>query len=54
MSQPPSITLSHALSVVDRHSAEHYRWGNFGDGWHLLDNPALSGIAERVPHRPAR
>ncbi|MCB1634062.1 MAG: cupin domain-containing protein [Xanthomonadales bacterium] len=31
------------------HSAEHYRWGEACDGWHLLASPALSVIQERVP-----
>jgi mannose-6-phosphate isomerase-like protein (cupin superfamily) len=59
MSQP--LTPLPAMSVTDRRSAEHYRWGDGCDGWRLLDDPALSVIEERVPpgaaevaHRHAR
>ena len=41
--------------------AEHYRWGEVCDGWHLLKRDELSVIRERVPagtsetrHRHAR
>lgn len=37
------------MNVVDRSSAEHYTWGEVCDGWHLLRNPELSVIQERVP-----
>ena len=30
-------------------SAEHYLWGGSCDGWHLLKDPSLSVIQERVP-----
>jgi len=30
-------------------NAEHYRWGEDCDGWHLLRLDALSVIRERVP-----
>ena len=36
-------------SVSDIESAEHYTWGGACDGWHLLKDPALSVIQERVP-----
>lgn len=36
-------------SVSDSKSAEHYTWGGVCDGWHLLKDPALSVIQERVP-----
>jgi len=29
--------------------AEHYVWGEVCDGWHLLKDPSLSVIQERVP-----
>ena len=29
--------------------AEHYVWGDVCDGWHLLKDPSLSVIQERVP-----
>jgi mannose-6-phosphate isomerase-like protein (cupin superfamily) len=35
--------------VIDRDSAEHYRWGDVCDGWHLVASPELSVIEERVP-----
>lgn len=44
-------------------SAEHYTWGDGCDGWHLVREPALSVIRERMPpgtaevrhrHRAAR
>jgi mannose-6-phosphate isomerase-like protein (cupin superfamily) len=30
-------------------TAEHYRWGDECDGWHLLEQPDLSVIQERIP-----
>lgn len=35
--------------VSDLHSAERYTWGDACDGWHLLRDPSLSVIQERVP-----
>lgn len=35
--------------VSDTFNAEHYTWGGVCDGWHLLKEPALSVIQERVP-----
>ncbi|TJZ75499.1 cupin domain-containing protein [Chitiniphilus eburneus] len=37
------------MSVVDLQNAEHYRWGEACDGWHLLRTPELSVIRERMP-----
>lgn len=37
------------MSVVSTENAEHYVWGEGCDGWHLLKDPALSVIQERVP-----
>ena len=37
------------MSIVDKHSAEHYTWGNNCDGWHLVKSNALSVIQEHVP-----
>ena len=37
------------MQVVDRRNAEHYRWGQVCDGWHLLRQGDLSVIQERVP-----
>jgi len=35
-----------AVSIAN---AEHYVWGDGCDGWHLLRDPQLSVIRERVP-----
>jgi len=35
--------------IVDQKTAEHYSWGNACDGWHLVQNSALSVIEERMP-----
>jgi mannose-6-phosphate isomerase-like protein (cupin superfamily) len=50
-----------ATAAIAIDSAEHYRWGNVCDGWHLLTCEDLSVIRERVPagaaetpHRHAR
>ena len=47
--------------ISDISNAEHYTWGEVCDGWHLLRDPSLSVIRERVPpgaaevmHRHAR
>lgn len=34
---------------IDTSTAEHYRWGGVCDGWHLLKQPEISIIQERVP-----
>lgn len=36
-------------TVVDRGNSEHYVWGEVSEGWHLLKQPDLSVIHERVP-----
>jgi mannose-6-phosphate isomerase-like protein (cupin superfamily) len=50
-----------AIAPVRIDEAEHYRWGQACDGWHLLKLDELSVIRERVPpgtfetrHRHAR
>ena len=35
--------------VVSKNYAEHYKWGNNCDGWHLLKTGELSIIQEEVP-----
>ena len=35
--------------MISKDSAEHYRWGNDCDGWHLVKSANLSIIQERVP-----
>jgi mannose-6-phosphate isomerase-like protein (cupin superfamily) len=37
------------LSAISKATAEHYTWGNGCDGWHLVKNPQLSVIQERMP-----
>ncbi|MBA4264114.1 MAG: cupin domain-containing protein [Comamonadaceae bacterium] len=38
-----------AQEVSDISVVEHYSWGGVCDGWHLLKEPTLSVIQERVP-----
>jgi len=35
--------------AVSRGNAEHYRWGNDCDGWHLVKDAELSVIEEFMP-----
>ena len=37
------------LRVVDITLRERYQWGSSSEGWHLLNQPELSVIQERVP-----
>jgi mannose-6-phosphate isomerase-like protein (cupin superfamily) len=37
------------VQTIDRQTGHHYSWGNGCDGWHLLQNVALSVIEERMP-----
>ncbi|AOY00153.1 cupin domain-containing protein [Jeongeupia sp. USM3] len=37
------------MNVIDTSTAEHYRWGGTNDGWHLVRQPGLSVIEERIP-----
>ena len=37
------------MTSISIRTAEHYRWGNDCDGWHLVKRPELSIIQERVP-----
>ncbi len=39
----------HRAEPISTETAEHYTWGGVCDGWHLLTNPTLSVIQERVP-----
>lgn len=34
---------------VSRETAEHYVWGDACDGWHLVKDPSLSVMEERMP-----
>jgi mannose-6-phosphate isomerase-like protein (cupin superfamily) len=35
--------------IINKDSAEHYRWGTGCDGWHLVKTPELSVIEESMP-----
>jgi len=35
--------------ITSTKNAEHYKWGNDCDGWHLLKSDSLSVIQERMP-----
>jgi mannose-6-phosphate isomerase-like protein (cupin superfamily) len=35
--------------AVNRGNAEHYRWGDDSDGWHLVKHDELSVIEECMP-----
>jgi mannose-6-phosphate isomerase-like protein (cupin superfamily) len=37
------------MGVISTGNAEHYRWGDACDGWHLLAGDDLSVIEERMP-----
>ena len=34
--------------MIDKADAEHYVWGKENDGWHLVKQPGLSVIQERI------
>lgn len=36
-------------AAVSRENAEHYRWGDDCDGWHLVKDAELSVIEELIP-----
>lgn len=40
---------SDEINATSKETAEHYTWGGHCDGWHLLKNPELSVIQERMP-----
>lgn len=35
--------------MISRENAEHYRWGDECDGWHLVRTAEMSVIEERMP-----
>jgi len=37
------------IRAISKATAERYIWGNRCDGWHLVKNPQLSVIQERMP-----
>jgi mannose-6-phosphate isomerase-like protein (cupin superfamily) len=41
--------MTFEASAISKATAEHYIWGGHCDGWHLVKNPQLSVIQERMP-----
>lgn len=41
--------MTFEISPISKSAAEHYIWGQGCDGWHLVKNPQLSVIQERMP-----
>jgi len=41
--------MGHPTGSVHRGTAEHYRWGDDCDGWHLVKDAQLSVIEEMMP-----
>lgn len=37
------------MTAISTDNAQHYRWGEVCDGWHLLAQSDLSVIEERMP-----
>jgi len=37
------------MNVISKDNAEHYKWGEVCDGWHLVKSQNLSVIQELVP-----
>lgn len=37
------------MGVIDKYNAEHYTWGEECNGWHLVKQPGVSIILERMP-----
>ena len=48
-SSSSATVSSAAASSVSRDNAEHYRWGDDCDGWHLVKDTQLSVIEEFMP-----
>ena len=47
-SMPKNADAAQA-GLVSREIAEHYRWGNDCDGWHLVKDGSLAVIEEFIP-----
>jgi len=45
----PAREMGHPTGSVNRGNAEHYRWGDDCDGWHLVKDAQLSVIEELMP-----
>jgi mannose-6-phosphate isomerase-like protein (cupin superfamily) len=43
------VRIDSKSKSVSKLTAEHYMWGTVCDGWHLVKNPQLSVIQERMP-----
>ena len=41
--------MTSIIEITSSLNAEHYVWGEVCEGWHLLKEPGLSVIEERVP-----
>lgn len=41
--------MTNTMAIIDQHNAEHYTWGEGCDGWHLVKQPSVSIILERMP-----
>lgn len=41
--------MGHPAGSVHRGNAEHYRWGDDCDGWHMVKDVQLSVIEEMMP-----
>lgn len=37
------------MSIINRKNADHYKWGDNCDAWHLLKTRRISVVEERVP-----
>ena len=37
------------MSIISKKTAEHYKWGDDCDGWHLVKSKNLSVIHESMP-----
>ncbi|HKI27443.1 MAG TPA: cupin domain-containing protein [Candidatus Sulfotelmatobacter sp.] len=45
----PAREMGRPTGSVNRGNAEHYRWGDDCDGWHLVKDAQLSVIEELMP-----
>jgi len=45
----PEKSIEARPGAVSRVNAEHYRWGDDCDGWHLVKDPQFSVIEELIP-----
>ncbi len=45
----PEESMEARPGVVSRVNAQHYRWGDDCDAWHLVKDPQLTVIEELMP-----